>query len=104
VGPVDRGNDKREILRGVYEDNLRTVHRLAPSPGRRRLPDPPGPRTQVSLLSIVLLVVFAGIVYPSLPRSTASPSSWSVAEAWQELNPALSGGIMGNMAMLSILD
>ncbi len=66
VGPTSRGPSRSEILRGVYEDNLRVVSRPIPEE------TPPRPRMWPLFAAVavpVLAILLIDVVYPVFSRT-----------------------------------
>lgn len=107
MGPIDKGNARREILQGVYEDNLRTV-RKEPSAPRFGKVGPAIRKGRVPIAAATVIAFLSVLFFPGLlsrvnDHPVASPAGF-ISPLLQTNAGLPTRGIMDQITALSVVD
>lgn len=107
MGPINKGNARREILQGVYEDNLRTV-RKEPSAPRFGKVGPAIRKGRVPIAAATVIAFLSVLFFPGLlsrvnDHPVASPAGF-ISPLLQTNAGLPTRGIMDQITALSVVD
>lgn len=107
MGLIDKGNTRREILQGVYEDNLRTVRKEPPAPRFKKV-GPAIRKGRVPMAAATVIAFLSVLFFPGLlsrvnDQPVDSPAGF-ISPLLQTNTGFPTRGIVEQITTLSVVD